>query len=99
MLRFFSVKSNMPSNRRRVGIDEKPNVSIIDTLRLILSFIRTDFGGPHKNTTIRSRLNADGIPINSDTERAYICGATNTRDTIMKYLYPQIKHLKNLIGI
>ena len=84
--------------QRNPAVGVKPGKTVKETMRDLLKFVRTDFGGPNSTTQIQRRLTDSGIPVTPDTIAAYRVGAKYTRNTIKQYQTPQVRHLRNLIG-
>lgn len=85
------------TRKRNPGVGEVPGKTLREVLRDLPKFIRTDLGG-NRNQVIADRLRADGIPVTRDTVRAYELAAAATRDTIAKYVAPQVEHARGLLG-
>lgn len=86
------------SGQRNPAIGRAPGISLINLTRDLKKFVRTDFGGQDQDKIIASRLQEDGIPVNSDTVAAYRSGALRTKDTIKKYFGPRFDQIRATIG-
>lgn len=85
--------------KRNPAIDAHPGTSVREVLTTIKKVIRTDFGGKDQTKIISQRLTGAGVPVTSDTIRAYRTGAERTRDTIKTYIEPQVGWLRRVLGL
>jgi hypothetical protein len=89
---------------RRVGernpaIDRRPELTVRQVLIGLLKYVRTDYGGQNQESIIGARLTEAGIPNVPMARKAYKLGASQTRNTIKKYMKPQVDFLRQTLGI
>lgn len=71
--------------------------TIVDRLRHMSKWVRKDFGGADRATTITKRLQNSSVNPN-DGISAYLLGAEETRKTILKHIQREVDAMRELVG-